>query len=66
MIPLKVSDLANALGCPMPSRDIEVQHVFTDSRKVVPGALFAALAGENFDGHDFVADAVKLGAAAQS
>ena len=64
MIPLKVSDLANALGCPMPSRDIEVQHVFTDSRKVVPGALFAALAGENFDGHDFVADAVKLGAAA--
>jgi UDP-N-acetylmuramoyl-tripeptide--D-alanyl-D-alanine ligase len=35
---------------------------FTDSRKPVPGALFVALRGENFDGTDFVAQAVQGGA----
>ena len=35
----------------------------TDSRKVTPGALFVALAGERFDGHDFVAAAIAAGAA---
>ncbi|MGZ6123422.1 MAG: UDP-N-acetylmuramoyl-tripeptide--D-alanyl-D-alanine ligase [Myxococcales bacterium] len=36
---------------------------FTDSRKPVPGALFVALRGENFDGSEFVAQAVQGGAA---
>jgi len=35
-----------------------------DSRTVAPGDLFVALAGPNFDGHNFVADALKKGAAA--
>ncbi len=35
---------------------------FTDSRKPVPGALFVALRGENFDGSDFVAQAIEGGA----
>jgi UDP-N-acetylmuramoyl-tripeptide--D-alanyl-D-alanine ligase len=35
-----------------------------DSRAVVPGALFAALAGERVDGHDYAAGAVAAGAAA--
>ena len=38
--------------------------VSIDSRSVAPGDLFVALAGPNFDGHDFVADALKRGAAA--
>jgi UDP-N-acetylmuramoyl-tripeptide--D-alanyl-D-alanine ligase len=37
--------------------------VSIDSRTVATGDLFIALAGENFDGHDFVADALKRGAA---
>ena len=37
--------------------------VFTDSRKPVKGALFVALAGENFDGAQFVAQAIEGGAA---
>lgn len=33
-----------------------------DSRKIIPGALFVAMIGENVDGHDFVADAFERGA----
>ena len=35
-----------------------------DSRKVEPGALFVCVPGATVDGHDFVGDAVKKGAAA--
>lgn len=35
-----------------------------DSREVRPGALFAALAGERVDGHDYAASSVDAGAAA--
>ncbi len=38
--------------------------VSTDSRSVAPGELFVAIAGENFDGHDFVAAALARGAVA--
>ena len=64
MIPLKLNDLAKVLNCPAPPRDAEIQHILTDSRKVVSGTLFAALPGEHFDGHDFAADAAGLGAVA--
>jgi len=36
--------------------------VCSDSRQVRPGCLFVALLGERFDGHAFVADAVRNGA----
>lgn len=38
--------------------------VSTDSRTITRGELFVALAGENFDGHAFVGDAVARDAAA--
>ncbi|MCE1173450.1 MAG: UDP-N-acetylmuramoyl-tripeptide--D-alanyl-D-alanine ligase [Propionibacteriales bacterium] len=38
--------------------------VIIDSRKVSPGCLFVALAGERVDGHDFVGTAAAAGAAA--
>ena len=37
--------------------------VSIDSRSLEPGDMFVALRGENFDGHDFVADAAAAGAA---
>lgn len=37
--------------------------VSTDTRSLVPGALFVALSGENFDAHDFLDQAVDAGAA---
>lgn len=38
--------------------------VSIDSRTLAPGDLFVALTGPNFDGHNFVADALSKGAAA--
>lgn len=38
--------------------------VVIDSRKVQPGALFVAIKGERFDGHNFADDVLKAGAAA--
>ena len=43
--------------------DQTVTHVFTDSRKPDPGALFIPLVGERFDGHAFINDALAGGAA---
>jgi UDP-N-acetylmuramoyl-tripeptide--D-alanyl-D-alanine ligase len=41
-----------------------VSGISTDTRALAPGELFAALRGENFDGHAFAAAAVAAGAAA--
>ncbi len=41
-----------------------VRRVCTDSRQVQAGDLFVALAGERFDGHDFLQEASSRGAAA--
>ena len=38
--------------------------ISTDSRNMVPGALFIPLRGERFDGHDYLSQAVRNGAAA--
>jgi len=38
--------------------------ICTDTRDVLPGALFVPLRGERFDGHEFVAQALASGAAA--
>ena len=45
-------------------KDVKVTGVESDSRKVTPGDLFVALRGERVDGHDFIANAKALGAAA--
>ena len=42
---------------------VAVDRVSTDSRTVKPGELFVALSGEHFDGHKFVEQTAKAGAA---
>ena len=44
--------------------DIEVTGIALDSRTVQPGNVFVALEGENFDGHNFIPQAIAQGAAA--
>ena len=58
--------VARALGTAAPPASggaIEFSSVTTDSRSVPKGALFVAIQGEKFDGHDFVAEAVAQEAA---
>ena len=51
------------IECPAEYRGIEVLHVVTDSRKVIDGCIFVAIRGYNTDGHDYIENAIKNGAA---
>ncbi|MEA2104630.1 MAG: UDP-N-acetylmuramoyl-L-alanyl-D-glutamate--2,6-diaminopimelate ligase [Candidatus Cloacimonadota bacterium] len=44
--------------------NIEISSITFDSRKVETNSLFVAVKGENFDGHQFVKNAIKKGASA--
>jgi UDP-N-acetylmuramoyl-L-alanyl-D-glutamate--2,6-diaminopimelate ligase len=44
--------------------DIDISGIAYDSRKVKEGYLFVAIEGEKYDGHDFITEAIKKGAAA--
>ncbi len=56
--------VAEVLGLPQADPSAVVESVVIDSRKVVPGALFVALAGARTDGHAFVEVAAQAGAVA--
>ena len=55
---------ARAVGGSVIGAAVPFSRVTTDTRGLVPGDLFVALKGERFDGHDFVAQAPRSGAAA--
>ena len=61
---LSVSAAAELIAAAPHGRDAVFTAVTTDSRKVAAGELFVALRGEKFDGHDYVASAIALGAVA--
>jgi UDP-N-acetylmuramoyl-tripeptide--D-alanyl-D-alanine ligase len=61
---MKLSEAALALPGRMIGPDVEVTGVTTDSRAINAGELFVALVGERFDGHAYVAEALRRGAAA--
>ena len=66
MIPLSLAQITQITGGQLDG-DPEVMvngEVVIDSRQVGPGGLFAAVAGERSDGHEFAAAAVAAGAAA--
>lgn len=46
------------------ARDPEIRSIRSDSRQVQPGDLFVAVVGRDFDGHNFVPQAVANGAVA--
>lgn len=59
---MMLSGIAEHLGTPLCGEDCEYTRVSTDSRAIVVGDLFIALRGDTFNGHDFVSNAVALGA----
>lgn len=64
MIKMTLNEIATHLGHNKPTKDINFQGISTDTRTITPGSLFIAIRGEQFDGHDFIEEAVKKGAAA--
>ncbi len=46
------------------SIDVAISGVYTDTRQWMDGGLFLALVGDNFDAHDYVKQAEKMGAIA--
>lgn len=66
MLPLKLSDVAQATG----GRLVQggpgtlITSVSTDTRTIEPGALFVPIVGERFDGHEFIEQAAAKGASA--
>lgn len=64
MTPLWTAAEAAAATTGRNTRDWAATGVSIDSRTVAAGDLFIALAGPNFDGHAFVAEALAKGAAA--
>ncbi|HEY6631483.1 MAG TPA: UDP-N-acetylmuramoyl-L-alanyl-D-glutamate--2,6-diaminopimelate ligase [Rhizobiaceae bacterium] len=62
---MKLNDLAGLLSAEGgPASVVDVTGVTSDSRKVVPGTVFVAVAGARADGASYAADAARRGAAA--
>ena len=66
MIPLTLAQIAEITGGQLSGEPAAVVtgEVVIDSRRAGPGGLFAAVAGERADGHDFASAAVAAGAVA--
>jgi UDP-N-acetylmuramoyl-tripeptide--D-alanyl-D-alanine ligase len=60
---MTLAEAARAIGGKLVGADAPFTAVSTDSRAIEPGALFVALRGERFDGHDYVQGARERGAA---
>ncbi len=54
--------LADTFGWQLRGESARFDGICTDTRQLLPGQLFVALRGENFDGHAYVAQATRDGA----
>jgi UDP-N-acetylmuramoyl-tripeptide--D-alanyl-D-alanine ligase len=61
---MRLSEAARAIRAELHGEDREFEAVSTDTRALTRGALFVALKGARYDGHDFIARAADAGAAA--
>jgi len=64
MMAMQLSEAARVLDGRCSGADVGFRGLSTDTRKLVPGSLFFALQGPNFDGHAYVDAAREQGAAA--
>jgi UDP-N-acetylmuramoyl-tripeptide--D-alanyl-D-alanine ligase len=64
MIAWRLSEIIRCAGGELLGENRAFSSVSTDTRTLKAGALFVALQGPNFDGHEFVAAAAERGAAA--
>lgn len=66
MITLTLTEIIDALGAAVGSKPapVSINSISTDTRSIQRGAVYFALPGENFDGHNFVEQAFEKGAVA--
>jgi UDP-N-acetylmuramoyl-tripeptide--D-alanyl-D-alanine ligase len=64
MMAMQLSEAAEVLHGRLAGENVTFRGVSTDTRKLIPGSLYIALQGPNFDGHAFVENARQQGAAA--
>ena len=62
MRPISGGQVADILSLDQGPEDVEYSAVVTDTRGMPPGALFVALKGERYDGHDYLTAARDAGA----
>lgn len=64
MIQMTLAQMVKILGLKTVPVDLKIQGLSIDTRTLQSGNLFIALPGEQVDGHDFINEAYKKGAAA--
>jgi UDP-N-acetylmuramoyl-tripeptide--D-alanyl-D-alanine ligase len=64
MIKMTLAQAASILGLNAVKTDTTFTGISTDTRTLTPGCLYAAIQGERVDGHEFVEEAKRKGAAA--
>jgi UDP-N-acetylmuramoyl-tripeptide--D-alanyl-D-alanine ligase len=60
---LTLADAIEALTSVRPQAEVIITEAAIDSRQVIPGSIFVALTGDRSDGHDFLDEAFRRGAA---
>lgn len=61
---MKFSEIAQKIQASLFGPDMALPAISIDSRKIQPGECFVAIKGEQFDGHDYIAQAIEKGAKA--
>ncbi len=61
---LMLDEIAEAVNGRLSGDNLDISSVSIDTRTIQPGALYVAIKGTRFDGHDFVEQAVENGAVA--
>jgi UDP-N-acetylmuramoyl-tripeptide--D-alanyl-D-alanine ligase len=64
MIKMTLAEAADIVGATQPAADRNFSGLSKDSRTIQPDNLYVAIIGESLDGHDYVEEAYKKGAAA--
>ena len=64
MSELTLAFVQAALNAPVGAQADVATRIITDSREAKAGDVFVALVGEQFDGHDYVADVLAKGVVA--
>ena len=54
--------LYEGLSLPKNASEINIKSIAFDSRKVEKGSIFIAVKGKNFDGHNYISEAISAGA----